>query len=498
MATPQQQPQGPTGQFTPITWAEGGTATEPSSGRKATGWLAGDVVSQGEANWLSRDPMRAVRAFQSRAVDASAGFFAPWLSRGGVWAELAAFEVYLTLDGGPASHVCDVWLATSNEGAALYQVAVVAADTQTLLPNRTHWVWAPISVLAPPSIARTELAVLDVPIGDPSPSPGPGYVLVWRLDTDGAGLASQAIMLPTVPNMREIGAEKATIPVIATSSIGGIAGDPVTLAGDLDVTGEATIGLTLTVTGDATLLADLIVSGGEITGAALVSATDLACDTLNAGTSVDSPTVTASTFVIAAGGSLVGADALTSIAGLGQIEAAIVRTTSPGRMESNRFELDGAAAGAANTLTRTSGSALVWNASDRVHTSPAGLIFARGFVANAAAATSHTLTTSVAAAAPADGSAVTVRGELSALMTIANTCTLTLQAETAPGSGVYAATGATFTVAVPNAANDWKRIAIERDHAPGGQALRYRLLVSANGGASVAIDSASVTAGPSV
>jgi len=206
--------------------------------------------------------------------------------------------------------------------------------------------------------------------------------------------------------------------------------------------------------------------------------------------------INAQIYEVAAGGSIVGADAITTIAGFGSVEAAILRTTAPGRVESSRFEFAAAAAGVANTLTRTGGGALVWGASARVHTSAAGYTFARGFVANAAAATSHTLTTSAAAAAPADGSSLRILAELSALMTVANTVTLQLQAETAPGSGVYANTGASTTIAVPSAANDWKRIGIEREHAPAGQALRYRLLVNANGGASVAIDSASVTASP--
>lgn len=81
-------------------------------------------------------------------------------------------------------------------------------------------------------------------------------------------------------------------------------------------------------------------------------------------------------------------------------------------------------------------------------------------------------------------------------MTIANTVTLQLQAETAPGSGVYVNTGSSITIAVPSAANDWKRIGIEREHAPGGQALRYRVLVTANGGSAVSIDSACITASP--
>jgi hypothetical protein len=210
-----------------------------------------------------------------------------------------------------------------------------------------------------------------------------------------------------------------------------------------------------------------------------------------------SATVTAPSFVIAAGGSLVGADAITSISGLGTIESAILRTTAPGRVESSRFELAAAAGGVANTLTRTSGSALVWGVSGRVHTSAPGYIFARGFVASAGAAALQTITTSAAAPAPADGSPIRLVGQLSALMTVANTVTLQLQAENAPGSGIYVNTGTSITIAVPSAANDWKRLGIEREHAPGGQALRYRMLVTANGGSSVAIDSASITAIPS-
>jgi len=204
-------------------------------------------------------------------------------------------------------------------------------------------------------------------------------------------------------------------------------------------------------------------------------------------------TITAPSYEVAAGGSIAGADALTTIAGFGSIEAAILQTTAGGRVESSRFELAAAAPAVANTLTRTSGSALVWGTSERVHTSGTGYIFARGFTAGAAAAAAHTITTSAAAPSPVDGSSLRIVGELSALMTIANTVTLQLQAETAPGSGVYANTGTSITIAVPSAANDWKRIGIEREYAPGGQALRYRLRVDANGGSSVVIDSAVIT-----
>jgi hypothetical protein len=201
-----------------------------------------------------------------------------------------------------------------------------------------------------------------------------------------------------------------------------------------------------------------------------------------------SGTITAPTVLITSGGNILAVDLATAIAGFGSVSAA--------NLESPRVKLTSPAAPVPNTLTRTSGSVLVWGVAP-VHTSAPGYVFASGLVASAGAAALQTITTSAAAPAPADGSPIRLVGELSALMTVANTVTIQLQAETAPGTGVYANTGASYLAAVPSAANDWKHIRIVRDHAPGGQALRYRLLVSANGGSSVAIESATITAGPS-
>ena len=87
MAEPQDSTLQPDGSVVPLTWAETGSAVEPSAGRKGTGEIPGDIYTSDEHNWLTREGYRWLRALFSRYPKASELFFASWLppTGGGIW-----------------------------------------------------------------------------------------------------------------------------------------------------------------------------------------------------------------------------------------------------------------------------------------------------------------------------------------------------------------------------------------------------------------------------
>lgn len=267
MADPVQDiPRYATNEVVDLHWAENvGAAVEPIAGRKDTGYLTNDVVTRQEINWLSRDPMRFIRAVVARFPNASEAMFASFMPPGdfGIWQNAVnPLDVYLTDSGGVDSIVADVWVDPDDEGATRVQVNVPLGDPQTLVATRDTFVYVPNTMTAPPVVSRPEVTFLDVPINDPAPAAPAGTVPVWRIRTDGVGITQQEIILQRFPVMKTIGFE----------AIAG-AGD-INLAGNADIQGNLMLGGNAEIDGDLTVegntvlgdnIADTVVSSGPVT-----------------------------------------------------------------------------------------------------------------------------------------------------------------------------------------------------------------------------------------
>jgi cytoskeletal protein CcmA (bactofilin family) len=245
MADPQDFPLNPNGSVTVHSWAELGAASEPSSGRKDTGMVDGEVYAEDDVNWPAREAMRIARALFSRFPKASDALFGSWMPAGdfGIWVDgPGALEVYLSDSGLVDSIVADVWIdpADVDTGAVRVQVTVPLAGPQTLVASRDTYVFVPNTMITPPAVTRPELSFLDVPIGDPAPATPAGMVPVWRIETDAGNIVDQEILLQRFPVMKTIGFAE------FLAAMGSIQGD-FDVGGDLDVGGE------LTVQGDTVL-----------------------------------------------------------------------------------------------------------------------------------------------------------------------------------------------------------------------------------------------------
>jgi hypothetical protein len=213
MALPNDIPRNPDGSFVSLTWAEGGTATEPSAPRKDSGFLAGDVVTEPEINWLSRDPMRLARALESRSAMGAEGLYDSHLAvltyTHGVWSTdaVGALEGFLSdAPTGVNSIVSDVWVNPSGAtGAVRMQVSVPKASPATFVASRSNYVYVTVSPIAPPTNTLADLTILDVPLGDPAPAAPANTVAVWRVDTNGVTITAQQVQVPSIPVFLDIG-----------------------------------------------------------------------------------------------------------------------------------------------------------------------------------------------------------------------------------------------------------------------------------------------------
>jgi hypothetical protein len=211
MASPQDITLNPDGSVVKLQWAESGSASEPSSGRKATGLEIGDEPPPDDFNWPHREAMRWLRAMFSRYPKASDAFFASWMPAGdfGIWVDTGIndLDVFLSNSGAVSSVVADVWVDPPiyDTGAVRVQVSVPLAEPQSLPPLSDVYVYVPIDLVAPPTVSRTELAFLAVPIGDPIGLEPANFVQVWKITTDATGIASQEILLPRFPALKTIG-----------------------------------------------------------------------------------------------------------------------------------------------------------------------------------------------------------------------------------------------------------------------------------------------------
>lgn len=263
----QEIPRNPDDSVVSLTWAEGGSATEPSAGRKDTGFLSLDVVSEEEMNWLSRDPMRFVRALYGRYPNASEALFTSWLVRNGVWANgINPLEGFLSDSLVTDSLVADVWVNPPDidTGATRVQVSVPKASPHTFPATRDTYVFVPVDLLVPPTATTADLTFLDVPVGDPAPATPAGTEAVWRVETDGTSIVDQEVLVFVVPAFKDVGTQSmftGTLDVLGNASV----------AGNLDVLGNTTLGDTsgdtLVVTATSTFLNmvtladDLVVDG---------------------------------------------------------------------------------------------------------------------------------------------------------------------------------------------------------------------------------------------
>lgn len=462
------------------------------------GFVNGQTLSAANLNATGRDPQRWIRAIAHRMPRADVGLFGSWRETGGAWVN----------DPGKGHTglqaelpIARVWV-DAGSGALLVEAFVAGASPVTFPATKLTWVAISTSkaqasannpTLGPGNGTTTDaagLAFIVTDIGSPEPTPPAGYVVFSFVRTDATSIVSTgpSTVLPSVPTLRSIRASSIVAPAIeveaaAIAALSGIDGDP------LAVSGEVSLGDNVTMDPAATLL------GGAEVGAAKGSFAEVEIGTtLDVSGLSTLAGVSAASLTIRSGGTLEGEDATTTIEGFGTIEGAVIQSTAPGRLSSARFELGSAASPAANTITRT-GSALVWGTSERVHTSAAGLVFARGHLASAAALASHTITTSAACPAPADGSAVAIVGGAMLRRQTAGTCTISLEREDSPGAGTYTQVGTDRVVVIPDAANDFKAVRISREYTPAGS-LRYRFRIVANVG-SVEVDSADITVGPS-
>lgn len=249
MAEPQEIPRNPNDSYVLLTWAEGGAVNEPTSGKKNTGWIA-EVVDKETLNWTSRDAMRFTRAIVARYPQAAEGFFTSWLVRNGVWANgFGALEGFLSDALVTDSLVADVWLdpADIDTGAVRIQVSVPLASPFTFIANRDTYVFVPIDVVVPPTATLADLIFLDVPVSDPPPATPAGTVPVWRVETDGAAIVDQEILVPTVPILKTVGITEAAI--MGNVEVGG----NLDVMGNLSVTGTSTLEDVLTVNAAATV-----------------------------------------------------------------------------------------------------------------------------------------------------------------------------------------------------------------------------------------------------
>lgn len=140
----------------------------------------------------------------------------------------------------------------------------------------------------------------------------------------------------------------------------------VDLGASLQVDGTATFTNDFTVTSQADFTLGIVVSGGpgEFDAGIVVSGSPATLNTqaqLNAGGTV------------ASGQTLAGADATTTINGFGTIEAALVQSTTVGRLKSRKVEVEAGGTKTASMLTNTAGL-LLWGTGEIVHTSSEGYL----------------------------------------------------------------------------------------------------------------------------
>lgn len=305
MAEPQDFPRAADDSFVIQSWAEAGTAVEPSAGRKATGWVAGDVVTEGELNWLDREPMRTIRAVNSRAVTTSR-LFGSWVSLNGYWDNGPnPLEGYLS-DGAAASRVADVYVDTGS-GAVLMQVTVPLASPNLFSASRTHWIAVPYSSIAPPKVTLAELSIQAVALNAPDPGAPAGFVTIWRVDTDGATITSESRVVPEFPALREIGIVS-NLHVSGTSDLDGLVtlgagmdannqdifdANEITAAGPVTITGAIASG-TIGTTGNVSIGGNLDMTSGSISNATTIGATAITCTSVAASANVGGATLSSS------------------------------------------------------------------------------------------------------------------------------------------------------------------------------------------------------------
>ena len=294
MAAPQDYPRDPDNTFTSRTWAEVGVVNVPSSGRQGTGWLPLDTVTEGEVNYLGREPARWNRASQASHLRSSNALNGSWLYRGktspvveafGTWSETGVInprEVFLSDGTGVPSRSVDVWIDPDANGAIGLQVKVSLASPLLLLAISDSYIFIDTSE----AIAGLGggMTVVAVPNAAAAPATPAGTVLVWILETDALTLTGQTLVLPTVPVFKTIGVENMGI------------GGNVTIDGDLDVDGQLEakgpvilgddITDTLDVQADATFRRILItnVPPGTV-GLNITGAGDQTAQTINGGAS---------------------------------------------------------------------------------------------------------------------------------------------------------------------------------------------------------------------
>ena len=275
MAEPQDFPRAADDSFVIQSWAESGTAVEPSAGRKATGWVAGDVVTEGELNWLDREPMRSIRAVNSRAVT-TARLFGSWVSLNGYWDNGPnPLEGYLS-DGAAASRVADVYVDTGT-GAVLMQVTVPLAAPNLFSASRTHWIAVPFSSIAPPKVTLAELSIQVVGLGNPDPGAPAGFVTIWRVDTNATTITGETRVVPEFPALREIGIV-GDLHVSGTLDLDGL----VTLGAGMDANNQDIQNVNeIAAVGPVTIdVGGLVVTGGGSTFVETLGATDITANSV--------------------------------------------------------------------------------------------------------------------------------------------------------------------------------------------------------------------------
>lgn len=475
MADPQDITRQPDDSLVPLTWAEGGIATEPSAGRKDTGTLAGDALAAAELNWLSQEPMRWLRALWSRYVDGSDLLFSSWLTRNGVWSStgVPAFDGFLSDVAGIDSKVADVWIdpASIDTGGVQVQVQVAKASPHTFTASKDTYVFVPVSSIAPPTITEPELTFLEVNVGDPAPATPAGTVGVWRVETDGVGIVDQEILVPTIPIMRALG-------ILALS----VAGD-LEINGNLSVDGNTTLG---DASGDTvTVLAGTITQPGVFTGSSIAGeftiTTPLVANgtaTFNGVTTFFDPVTISNDVTVSIGVSITGGSGTT-------LEMEALRAT--GLSRADRLLLDAGGSPTANgQLFRDANGYLKQQvAGDDLfyHASEHGYLRASG--------TEEAATTLAATVDVQTTGTIALLNTASTLWAVAHVhaqrvggggADFTIEHSTDALSWTPIGAARTLNLKSTGDATDWSYISFKRDHAPGDTTARYyRIFIDGNG-----------------
>jgi hypothetical protein len=263
MADPKDLPRGTLDVFAPTRWAEDGTAAQPSDARLDSGRDAGETLPAAEFNWMLRNLARFCAALLARVPLASSGLYGSWVERNGVWIN-GTNNLEGRLSDGSTTKVADVWVDTDGTGAVRMQVQATPADPVLLTASKTHYVHVPKSSATAGLVLADELDIEVVNLNAPSAGTPADHATIWKINTNGTGITSSTILVPTTPLLLDVAAE------------------------------------TLEVLGELELNSDLTMNGGDLTGVNEASITTLV---VGAGgiESTDGPnlfaTVTADTLV---------------------------------------------------------------------------------------------------------------------------------------------------------------------------------------------------------